>query len=140
MTEEEADAVAPAYRQHLEAIDLPQSVRDLASLNPHDAHILDVEQVPADDTLRLRLRCGDLQAGYFDVSVEFRGVTIRPANLQALLEARRPAEFEILYDEVDRVGGGAFEYRLLIHPVGEVTFQFRDAAVVRRKVADRQSA
>src|SRR6188768_2368694 len=40
MTEEEADAVAPAYRQHLEAIDLPQSVRDLASLNPHDAHIL----------------------------------------------------------------------------------------------------
>lgn len=66
-------------------------------------------------------------------------MTIPPAHAAALVEARRPAGFEILYDEVDRAGAGAFEYRLLLDPAGEVAFQFRDVAVVRRAVADRQA-
>ena len=138
MTEDEVNAFASAYRQHLEAIDLPKPVRELTSLNPHDAHILDVEHEPSAETLRLRLRCGDLQTGYFDALVVFSGVAIRPDEAAALVEARRPAEFEILCDEVDRVDGGAFEYRLLLHPVGEVALQFADVAVVRRRVADRR--
>jgi len=139
MTDEEAAAVTPAYARHLEAIDLPQPVRDLAGLNPHDAYVLDVDHEPSASTLRLRLRCGDLQTGYFDTFVHFTGVTIHPVHLAVLVGARRPAEFEILYDEVDRVGAAAFEYALLFDPVGEVTFQFGDVALVRRRVADRRA-
>jgi hypothetical protein len=139
MIDEEAEAVSPAYRRHLEASDLPHPVRDLASLSPHDAYILNVEHEPSAGTLRLRLRCGDLQTGYFDAFVDFTGVTIRPAHAAALVEARRPAEFEILCDEVDRAAAGAFAYRLLLDPVGEVSFQFKGVAVVRRRVADRRA-
>src|SRR4051812_14864216 len=104
MTDNQADAVAPAYHRHLEAINLPQSVRNLATLNPHDAYILDIDHDPPAATLRLRLRCGDLQVGYIDASLTFSQVTIAPDHLAILIQARRPAEFEILYDEIDRVG------------------------------------
>jgi hypothetical protein len=140
MTDEEADAVVPAYRCHLEAIGLPQRVKDLAGLNPHDGYILDVEHEPSVNTLRLRLRCGDLQAGYSDALLAFTGAMIRPADAATLARARRPADFEILYDEVDRAEGGAFEYRLLLHPSGEVSIRFSDVAVVRKPVADRRAA
>jgi hypothetical protein len=139
MTDEDAEAIAPAYRLHLEAIDLPQAVQDLATLNPHDAYILDVEHEPQISLLRLRLRCGDLQAGYFDALLCFSGVTIAPAHAATLAEARRPAKIEILYDEVDRAESGAFEYRLLLHPVGEAAFQFKDVEIARIPVADRRA-
>ncbi len=138
MTDEEAEAVAPTYLRHLDAINLPQPVRELADLNPHDAYILDVEHEPSAGTLRLRLRCGDKQDGYFDAMVDFSGVTIRPAHLTALIEAKRPEKYEILYDEVDRVDADAFEYRLLLAPVGEIVLQFRNVTVIRLGVADRQ--
>jgi hypothetical protein len=139
MTDEEAEAVVPAYGRHLEAIDPPRPVRDLADLNPHDAYVLDVEHEPSAGILRLRLKCGDLQAGYFDAFLAFSGVTIAPDHVRALVEARRPAEFVILYDEVDRADDGAFEYRLLLDPVGEVVFRFRDVAIVRKPVAGRRA-
>jgi hypothetical protein len=138
-TGEAADAVVPAYSRHLDGLALPQPVMDLASLNPHDAHVLDVEHEPVSRTLRLRLRCGDLQSGYSDVSLTFSGAMLRAADAATLARARRPADFEILYDEVDRADAGAFEYRLLLHPVGEVAFRFSDVTVVRKPVADRRA-
>jgi hypothetical protein len=139
MTDEDAESVAPAYWQHLDAIDLPQTVRNLATLNPHDAYILDVENEPHANFLRLRLRCGDLQVGYFDASLSFSGVTIAPEQAAILANARRPAEIEILYDEIDCAESGAFEYRLLLHPVGQVAFYFTDVAIARHPVADRRA-
>jgi hypothetical protein len=102
MGEEEFDAVPLAYRRHLDALDLPGSVRELAELGPHDAYILDVVQKPLLGTVNVRLRCGDLQAGYFDALLNFSGVTIQPVDAETLAGAIHPAHFEVLYDEVDR--------------------------------------
>jgi hypothetical protein len=134
---EAADAVPRAYLEHLHRIGLPPAVRDLADLNPHDAHVLDVANDPAAAALRLRLRCGDLQRGYVDAVLEFAGATIEPADLAALDRARRPAEYEVLGDEVDAAGAGAFEYRLLLDPAGEAAVRFTDVTVVCTPVADR---
>ena len=139
MTDEEAEAVAHAYQRHLDALDLPQPVRVLASLNPHDGYILDVEHEASTGALCLRLRCGDLQVGYFDAVLKFSSVKIPPAHLAQLVEARRPACFEILYYEIDRADGDAFEYRILLSPVFEIAFRFREVAVIRQPVADRRT-
>jgi hypothetical protein len=139
MTEEETETIPAAYFRHLEAIDLPRPVLDLASINPHDAYVLEVEYTSSDRTLHLLLRCGDLQAGYFDALLNFSNAEIEPPDLASLINARRPAKFEILYDEVDRVDKTMFEYRLLLHPVGEVTIRFQNVAIDRRPVADRST-
>jgi hypothetical protein len=131
--------VPPAYQRHLQTLDLPRAVRDLAFLNPHDAYILDVEYDPSAHLLRLRLRCGDLQVGYFDAVLDFSGVIIHPDHLARLIEASRPAKFEVLYDEVDRSSADLFDYRLLLHPVFEIAFQFTDIDIARQPVMDRRT-
>jgi hypothetical protein len=138
MTDAEAGEVSRAYGRHVEGLNLPKPVRDLANLNPHDAYILDVGHLPDARELHLRLRCGDLQVGYFDALLDFSGAAIRPDDVTVLLEARRPAAFEVLYDELDRAGIEDFEYRLLLHPVGEVAIVFRDVAVTQHRVSGRQ--
>ena len=139
MTDAEADAVAPAYWHHVGALDLPTPVRALADLNTHDASVLDVALHPAANTLRLRLRCGDQQTGYFDAMLTFTGATIRPADAATLERARRPANVEVLYDEVDRADGRTFEYRLLLYPAGEVSIRFTDVAILRKPAVDRRA-
>jgi hypothetical protein len=114
-------------------------VRDLAILNPHDAYILDVEYDPSAHLLRLRLRCGDLQVGYFDALLNFAGVMIQSDHLEMLIKASRPAKFEVLYDEVDRSSADLFDYRLLLHPVFEIAFQFTDIDIARQPVMDRRT-
>jgi hypothetical protein len=136
MSDEQANAIAPAYRRHLETLDLPQPLRDLVALNPHDARILGVDHDPSANTLTVRLRGGDLQAGYFDARLHFAGVSIRPADAAALARAG----VEILYDEVDRPAPGGYEYRLLLHPTGEVAFHFNNVAIARHPVTDRRAA
>ena len=137
MDDETADAVLPAYRHHLETLYLNQSLKDLAELNPHDGYVLDAEHEPSTRSLRLQIRCGDLQAGYFDAELTFTDATITPADKATLADARHPAGFEILYDEVDREAG-AFVYRLLLHPAGEISIRFRNVAIVRVPLADRR--
>lgn len=136
-TDEKAAFVTAAYWQHVHGLELPPAVRDLAFLNPHDAYVLDVEHEPQSAQLRLRLRCGDMQVGYFDARMTFRGVTIASAHAEILTKAKRPATAEILYDEVDRSDFGGFEYRILLFPDGEIAFQFENVEIIRDPVADR---
>jgi hypothetical protein len=138
MDDEAADAVVPAYRRHLEALGLKQSVKRLAELNPHDGYILGVDREASHRVLRLRLRCGDIPSGYFDAMLAFAGAAITPDDFATLSKAKRPADFEILCDEVDREGRD-FVYRLLLHPSGEVVIRFDDVEVVRTPVADRRA-
>jgi len=139
MTDDERLAVGKAYQKRLEAINLPSPVGDLAALNPHDGYILDVAYEPIATILRLRLRCGDLQVGYFDAFLNFSGVTIQPDHLGMLIEARRPADFEVLYDEVDRNEADTFEYRLLLHPSFEVAFQFKGIVISQQPTGNRRT-
>lgn len=130
MADEATNSIVPSYFQHIETLHLPQSIKDLANLNTHDGYILDVKHVPTTATLRMRIRCGDLQVGYFDVKVTFLGATISLDHLATLVRAKRPAKTEILYDEVDREGG-VYEYRQLLYPEREVSIGFSDVQVVR---------
>lgn len=139
LTDDEVQAVIFDYQRHLDTCDLPESVRALAHLNPHDAYVLNFEHKPREGTLRLRLRCGDLQRGYFDAVLDFAEAILAPKDAETLVLARYPAAYEILYDEVDRVGSDAFEYRLLLDPTGEVAIRFSRVAIDRRPVADRRA-
>jgi hypothetical protein len=56
-----------------------------------------------------------------------------------LIKASRPAKFEVLYDEVDRSSADLFDYRLLLHPVFEIAFQFTDIDIARQPVMDRRT-
>lgn len=139
MSDEAADAVVTSYHGYIASIDLPQSIKNLASLNPHDACILEVAQEASANTLRLRLRCGDLQVGYFDAILTFTGATVGTNDATTLARAKSPANCEVLYDEVDRADAAAFEYRLLLCPAGEFSIRFGDVTIVRKPVADRRA-
>jgi hypothetical protein len=69
----------------------------------------------------------------------FTGATIRPADAAALARTRRPADVEVLHEEVDRADNGTYEYRLLLDPAGAVSIHFADVSVVRKPVADRRA-
>lgn len=138
LTEAETEQVVPAYWKHVDTQRFPPAVLELARINPHDGRILDVAYDPRAATLRLRLRCGDLQSGYRDTVMLFSGLHIEESSLTALMQSRRPATVEILYDEVDRCGTDAFAYRILLDSGIEAGFNFTDVKVEERPVGDRE--
>jgi hypothetical protein len=137
MPDDEAVVVPDDYRRHLAALQLPPSIETLSKVNPHDAYVLEVEH-PADRSrLTLRLRCGDLQRGYSDVTLAFSQVMVDHTTLDTLRRAVRPACVGVLYDEVDR-SGECFEYRLIPYPSGEVSILFQEVVVTERLVPERE--
>ena len=136
---DEQDAAVPkAYWSYLATLDLPAAVTALSHVNPHDAWLLGVEHEPARARLALRLRCGDLQAGYSDVRITFSGANVSWPALNLLRRSVRPTGVEVQYDEVDRAGD-QFEYRLSFWPAGEVSVLFQDVAISKHPVADREA-
>jgi hypothetical protein len=138
ITDEQASAVPEAYSRYLTTLHLPPAIAALSRVNPHDALVLSVEYLPESSRLKLRLRCGDLQSGYSDIAIAFHDVSITPASLETLISAIRPARVEVLYDEVD-CSGEYFEYRLLLHPKGEVSIRFQEVDVKERLVSNREA-
>lgn len=128
LPDEQAATVPESYWRHIADLRLPPPVEALARLNPHDAHVLAVEDQPERLRLTLRLRCGDLQRGYSTVLVVLSEVDIDPDSLDTLRRAVRPARVEVLYDEVDRADDG-YVYRLLFYPDGEASIRFREVEV-----------
>jgi hypothetical protein len=137
MTDAESDAVLLAYVAYMDSLNLPESLQKLNSVDAHDAYILHVAHDAAAQSLLLLLRGGYLQVGYWDIELKFSGATINDDHYQRLVEAAHPPEFEILYTEIDRSSNKMFEYRLLLHPVGEISIRFTDVAIDRRPVANR---
>ncbi len=138
MTDEQAAALMDAYWRYLDTLGLPPTMVALSKLNPHDALVLAVDYEPERSQLALRLRCGDLQRGYSDVTLVFSGVTVDTATLDTLRRSLRPARAEVLYDEVDR-SGNYFDYRLLFYPEGEASIQFRQVDITGQSVTDREA-
>src|SRR5262249_29728219 len=138
MPDDRAAVVPDDYWRYLAALKLPPSIETLSKVNPHDAYVLDVENPPDRSRLTLRLRCGDLQRGYSDVTLAFSQVTVDYMALDTLCRAVRPACVEVLYDEVDR-SGECFEYRLILYPPGEVTILFQQVVVTERLVPEREA-
>lgn len=115
LDDETCSKMAWDYKQHLANIlpSLPPEVQTLAtSINIHDGLLWKAEADPEQGLLRLALRCGDLQVGYFDLELEYQQVDFVPEMTEALrkLSAVRldqpslPYPNEALYDEVDQEG------------------------------------
>jgi hypothetical protein len=138
MTDDQAAVIPEAYWRYLATLHLPASIVALSKVNPHDAYLVALKHEPEHSRLTLRLRCGDLQRGYSDVTLAFTQVAVERATLETLRRSVRPASVEVLYDEVDR-SGECFEYRLLLYPDGEVSIQFKDVDLAERPVADREA-
>ncbi len=101
------------YKRHVADIlfSLPPEVRRLATrINIHDGLLREVAVNLEQGTLRLTLRCGDLQVEYFDLELEYEQVDFVPELTEALRKLavarlnlpKFRSSNSALYDEVDR--------------------------------------
>ncbi len=130
------DAVPAAYRHHLSSLALPPEVLAICDLDNHDGLILDAEHEPQLTELTLRLRCGDLQRGYFDLHIKYLGAILDSASLSVLRQAMQLPKDEILYDEVDRAGT-RFVHRYLLSSHEEIMVTFLTVTVSSTPVSSR---
>lgn len=134
----EVDAVRAAYWRHIEALAprLPPPVRTLATaLNLHDAAVRHLALDPGSRTLRLGLRCGDSQTGYFDLDLRYEGIHLGRADVPTLRATAQESE-AVLYDEVD-VAPAGYVHRLLFWPYRELDIVFARLALHRRPPGGR---
>jgi hypothetical protein len=143
-SDDEADAIIAAYREHRAAVlpQLSQSVRWFAeTVDVHDGLLRGVTLDRSAGTLHLALRCGDLQQGYFDVELTYRGIRLEKldvAVLQVLASDVRP---EALYLEEDVVEPGWYVHRWLWWPFRrELDIHFADLVFSRTPRPDREFA
>jgi hypothetical protein len=139
LPEADAEAIVPAYQRHVERLlpNLSTPMRVLAAgLGLHDALIRRVVLDRAARELRLELRGGDQQLGYFDLDLTYLGAIVDAADVATLAAAARAERTgeraEVLYDEVDLVIGspGRYLHRLLFSSYREAEVLF-DALALR---------
>lgn len=141
-TEEESSAPFREYRAHLANIGhlLPSNLLFVAAhLSLHDGLFKGVAHHQAARQLDIRLRCGDLPSGYFDLELSYHEATILTEPTVGLNGLVNNAEYEILYDEVDVADGGVYEHRMLLWPDGEVALRFSSFMYEQIAVADRDA-
>ena len=91
------ERVVPAYEAHLDRIMplLPGPVQTLArGVNIHDSLIRSVDLRVRRRTLKLALRCGDKQVGYYHLDLVYRGVDWDASNLRELASIARTVRAE----------------------------------------------
>jgi hypothetical protein len=111
-----------AYWRHVDAIAdrLPPTVRTFArEVNLHDGRFRAVTFAPSTGILELKLRCGDLEVGYFDLDLTYTGVHLPNTALARLAATVNNPTAEILYDEIDLDRQGRFVHRLALWPASE---------------------
>jgi hypothetical protein len=127
---DEADAVHfrrayDSYAAHLELMRgvLPDSVLALARLSGmDDGLVVSVRHERAVRRLRLTLRCGDLQVGYYDLILDYEEASLSPPDEWTLARVARSTrsdaryDYDLAYHEIDRSEDGQIEHRLLFHP------------------------
>ncbi len=136
LTDEAYEAVPGDYFLYLTTLDLPHDVLALSEINLHDGFILDIHHQPESAQLRLRLRCGDLQRGYFDLILDYRCVALENSSLVVVRCSMRVPKVELLYDEMDRVGS-RFQHRIILDTHQEVCVEFAQVAIVSQAVSAR---
>jgi hypothetical protein len=142
LSEEESDAIIAAYRGHITAIAplIPSGILELSQRWAlHDARFKAVQFDHPTGSLYLRLRCGDLQYGYYDLLLHYTGATLIDHTLTGLPNLVRATGTEVLYDEIDVSGDGRFEHRMILWPKGEFAvscaqFAFSIVSVASRDV------
>jgi hypothetical protein len=113
--EDEDNIVYKRYKAHLAPL-LPKWLPDVqtlaARINLHDGLIRECSWKPDEAELFLRLRCGDLRVGYFDLDLHYSGVLLSPLEWGTLLLLSANKNSSALYDEVDKENG-RFVHRIL---------------------------
>jgi hypothetical protein len=114
-----------AYRRHLDQLKgaLPPHVWELAHLEGiEDGLIVEVSHNRVEHTLKLILRCGDLQKGYYDLLLiyEDADISLEHEHILAQLARRTPADVsgyvpELYRFELDVTEDGRIEHRLQFH-------------------------
>jgi hypothetical protein len=140
-TDEEFDEAVAAYGRRLDEITirLLPDLRALSRISLNDAWFKSVIIDRTTHRLVLRLRCGDIQIGYFDLLLHYDEATIRDGTLHGVENLPNVSGTEVLYDEVDELGPGRFEHRMILWPQGELAIQFAAFTLARVAVPSRES-
>jgi len=112
------------YRRHLEGLRgvLPERVLELAEPSGmEDALVVRVNHDRERRVLRLVLRCGHLQMGYYNLVLTYEDAELRPEHDAALARIARSTKSQsffgcdLAYHEVDAAEGGRIEHSLIFH-------------------------
>jgi hypothetical protein len=136
LTDAAFEAVPAAYHLHLATLQLPDDVSALSAVDIHDGLLLAVQYERQSAELIIRLRCGNLQRGYSDLSIKYSGAALDSSSLSVLHEAVRVPKDEFLFDEVDR-RDERFEHRVILSSHREVCVTFATVTVDALPVAGR---
>ena len=79
----------------------------------HDGLIRSVTLGRPHQALEIAFRCGDLQAGYFDLVLVYAHLEIGACNLSDLETIAEDPKSEALYDEIDVGMTGPWLHRIL---------------------------
>jgi hypothetical protein len=140
LTEEQSLAIRDGYWARIETLSpqFPATVRELATgINLHDALVRQVTLDRARGTLTISLRCGDLQKGYFDADLAYRGVEMAGLDPGTLRAIATDPNTELLYDEVDLESPGRFVHRILFTDTREIEIVFGGLNVATTPRPDR---
>lgn len=142
LTEEESDVVVGAYRRHLAAIAslIPSGMLGLSQQSAlHDALFKAVQFDQIAQQLFLRLRCGELQYGYYDLSLHYTGATVIDHTPYGLPRLVTDGRVEVLYHEMDVTKARQFEQRMILWPAGEFAVRCKGVTFSRTPVASRDA-
>jgi len=126
LTDEESRRVANAYQHRLAEITpkLPPALRELASISLHDAVIDHIIWTPHAKRLEIEFAALAGDQTYRTVGLRYEGALLGDQRIEALRNAARDRETEVLATEVDVDENGLFSHRLLFWPRDEVTIDF----------------
>lgn len=127
LSEEAWERAPKEYASHLEQLmsTLPVKVQAFArEVNLHDGLFREVVIDRFKSEVTLRLRCGDLQVGYFDLDVTYQGADLDSIDLAALRAAAEAPGTEILHDELDVHPSGRVIHSIIFSPEHEVSMTF----------------
>ena len=96
-------AVIQAARDHQERLRplLPPALQQLRETDLHDGTIQALRIDPAQQTMRLRLHCGDLQRGYFGLCLDYKDISLTPQEISLLCLISHEKSAEIYWQEID---------------------------------------
>lgn len=142
LTEDEEEALEAAFRRHRAIIlpQLPESLRRFAeTVDIHDGLLRTVVLDRGAGTLRMSLRCGEFDGGYYDVDLTYVEVRLAHLDVPVLRVIASDPESEALYLEEDALEPGWYVHRWLWWPFGrELDVHFSALAFERTPRPDRE--
>lgn len=105
----------------------------------HDGLFRSVILDPRRRRLTMKLRCGDLQVGHYNLDMTFDGIALAPDMRKRLRLLVNRKKTEVLYDEIDVTDEkGTYEYRFICWPDGEVDLRFQGFAYKKTAIRGRE--